>query len=49
MSVGFRLDESGILLDRFGREVFVMSKEQQLLSMAKFGVSKFCPVVFGKL
>lgn len=48
LSMLFKLDESGLLLDQRGREVVAMSKDQPLFSTAKFSVSKLSPSVFGK-
>lgn len=47
-STRFRYDVSGALVDTHRRKRFAQSKEVRFLSSAKFGVSKFYPVVYGK-
>ena len=48
LTTRFSFDDSGALVDTYGRKQYVRSKEVRFLTSAKFGVSKFYPEVYGR-
>ena len=44
----YRTDDSGVLVDAYGRDQFVKSTEVHFPTSLKFTVSKYYPLVYGK-